>query len=129
MNILGIRNFNRYFQKVILATILLSLSLIPWIEFTNSNLGELDFIFNDNLAILIVLYFLFISIFYLILKYFSALKEYSLVAFVLISIWTLFQHNFIKSSLDIFFKNINISSIFSSEIALIIILLFIFLFL
>ncbi len=128
MNILGIRNFNRYFQKVILATILLSLSLIPWIEFTNSNLGELDFIFNDNLAILIVLYFLFISIFYLILKYFSALKEYSLVAFVLISIWTLFQHNFIKSSLDIFFKNINISSIFSSEIALIIILLFIFLF-
>ena len=58
MNILKVENFNKYFQKVVLISILLSLSLIPWIEFINSNLNELDFIFNDNLVILLSLYFL-----------------------------------------------------------------------
>ena len=128
MNISKVKNFNKYFQKVILITILLALSLIPWIEFINSNLNELDFIFNDNFVILLSLYFLFISLIYLILKNFTSLKEYSLTSFILISIWILFQHNFLKVNINIFFKNIGISNDFSSEIALITVLLFIYLF-
>jgi len=59
MSISKIRNFNRYFQEIILVFVLLSLSLIPWIEFINTNLNELDFIFNDNLIILLIIYFFF----------------------------------------------------------------------
>ena len=128
MNISKIKNFNNYFLKVILITVLLSLSLIPWIEFINSNLNELDFIFNDNLVILLSLYFLFISLVYLILKNLTSLKAYSLIAFISISIWILFQHNFLKGGLNIFFNKISISNDYSSEIALIAILLFVYFF-
>ena len=128
MNILKVKNFNKYFQKVVLISILLSLSLIPWIEFFNSNLNELDFIFNNNLVILLSLYFLLIFSIYLILKNFLSLKEYSLITFILLSIWTLFQHNFFKNKIKVFFQNINISNEYSSEIALIIIILFVYIF-
>ena len=128
MNISKVKNFNKYFQKVILMTILLLLSLIPWIEFINSNLKELDFIFNDNLIILLSLYFIFISMVYLIFKNFTSLKEYSLVTFILISAWILFQHNFLKFTINAFLNNLSISKDYSSEIALIIILLFVYLF-
>ena len=128
MNISKVENFNKYFHKVFLISIFLSLSLVPWIEFTNSNLNELDFIFNDNLIVLLFLYFLFVSLIYLILKNFTYLKDYSLISFILISIWILFQHNFLKSKINVFFQNINISNEYSSEIALFIVLLFIYLF-
>ena len=128
MNISKVKNFNKYFQKVILMTILLLLSLIPWIEFINSNLNELDFIFNDNLIILLSLYFIFISLVYFIFKNFTSLKEYSLISFILISVWILFQHNFLKGSINMLLKNISISNDLSSEIALIIILLLVILF-
>ena len=121
MNISKAKNFNKYFQNIILIVVLLLLSLIPWIEFINSNLNELDFIFNDNFIILLSLYFLSISLVYLILKNFTSLKEYSLITFILISIWTLFQHNFFKNKFKVFFKNIDILQEYSSEIALIII--------
>ena len=42
MNILKVENFNKYFHKINLILIFLSLSLIPWIEFINTNLTELD---------------------------------------------------------------------------------------
>ena len=128
MNISKVKNFNKYFQKVILMTILLLLSLIPWIEFINSNLDELDFIFNDNLIILLSLYFIFISMVFFIFKSFTSLKEYSLVTFILISVWILFQHNFLKVNINAFLNNLNISNDYSSEIALLIILLFVYLF-
>jgi hypothetical protein len=51
-----VENFNKYFQKIFLILVLLSLSLIPWIEFINANLSELDFIFNDNLVVLLILF-------------------------------------------------------------------------
>ena len=127
MNISKVENFNKYFHKLILISILLSLSLIPWIEFVNSNLNELDFIFNDNLIVLLSLYFLFVSLIYLILKNFTSLKEYSLISFISISIWILFQHNFLKSNINYFFQNIDISNEYSSEIALVFILLIIYL--
>ena len=128
MNISKVKNFNKYFQNIILTVVLLSLSLIPWIEFINSNLNELDFIFNDNLVILLSLYFLVIFLVYFILKNFLSLKEYSLITFILISLWTLFQHNFLKNKIKVFYKNLNVSNEYSSEIALIIILLFVFIF-
>ena len=94
MSILKIENFNKYLQKLILISILLSLSLIPWIEFINTNLSELDFIFNDNFAVLLVLYFLFVFLIYLILNFLTNLEKYSLISFFAISIWIFFQHSF-----------------------------------
>ena len=108
MNISKTKNFNKYFQNILFIAVLLLLSLIPWIEFINSNLNELDFIFNDNLVILLSLYFLFISLIYLILKKFITLQQYSLIAFILISIWILFQHNFLKGSFNKLFNYIGI---------------------
>ena len=128
MNISKQKKFNKYFQKIIFITVLLSLSLVPWIEFINSNLSELDFIFNDNLVVLLSLYFLLISLVYLILKKLTPLKKYSLIAFISISLWILFQHRFLRSSFIKLFKSINISTDFSSEIALIAIISFIYFF-
>ena len=128
MNISKVENFNKYFQNIFLILVLFLLSLIPWIEFVNSNLNELDFIFNDNLIILLVLYFLFISFIYLILNYFSSLKKYSLISFITISVWILFQHNFLKININLFLESISELSIYSSEIALVFIILAIFLF-
>ena len=121
-------NFNKYFQKTFLVIILFSLTLIPWIEFFNANLEELDFIFNDNLFILLTIYFLFISLTYIVLSFLITIKKYSLVSFISISIWVLFQHNFLKSHINILFKKIEISLKYSSEISLIIILILIYLF-
>ena len=127
MNISKVENFNKYFQNFFLILVLFLLSLIPWIEFINSNLNELDFIFNDNLIILLILYFLFISLIYLILNYFSSLKKYSLISFITISVWILFQHNFLKININLFLESIDISNEYSSEIALVFILLIIYL--
>ena len=129
MNISTVENFNKYFQKIFLALVLFSLTLIPWIEFINTNLDELDFIFNNNLFILLAIYFLFISLTYLILNFFTSLTKYSLISFISISIWVLFQHNFLKSNINIFLKNVDISIQYSSEIALIFIIFFVYLFL
>jgi hypothetical protein len=87
VNILKINNFNKYFQKIFLIFVLLSLSVIPWMEFINANLSELDFIFNDNLIVLLVLYFFLVFLIYLILNFLSYLEEYSLISFIAISIW------------------------------------------
>ena len=122
-------NFNKYFQKIFLILVLLSLSLIPWIEFINANLGELDFIFNDNLVVLLILYFLFVLLIYLILDFLTYLERYSLVSFITISIWIFFQHSFLKSSINAFSKKISISNEYSSEVALILIIPLIYLFL
>ena len=121
-------NFNKYFQKTFLIIILFSLTLIPWIEFFNANLEELDFIFNDNLFILLTIYFLFISLTYIVLSFLITIKKYSLVSFISISIWVLFQHNFLKANINILFKKIEVSLKYSSEISLIIILILIYLF-
>ncbi len=129
MNISKVENFNKYFQKIFLILVLLLLSLIPWIEFINSNLNELDFIFNNNLIYLLVIYFIFVFSIYLILNFFTSLKRYSLISFIGISIWILFQHNFLNSTINAFLEKIDISKQYSSEIALVLILSFIYSFL
>ena len=128
MIILKIDNFNKYFRKTFLILFLFSLTSTPWIEFINTNLNELDFIFNDNFIILLVLYFLIISFAYFIIGFFTSLKKYSLVSFISISLWVVFQHNFLKSKINFILKNEDKYIEFSSEIALLIILFLIFLF-
>ena len=117
MIILKSENFNKYFLKTFLIIILSTLTSIPWIEFFNANLEELDFIFNNNLLILLTIYFSLIYSTYLILSFFVSLQGYSLVSFLSISTWILFQHNFFKTNLNIFFKNIEPLLKFSSEIS------------
>ena len=102
--------------------------MIPWMEFINANLNELDFIFNDNLVFLLVLYFFFVFLIYLILDFFTYLEKYSLISFTAISIWIFFQHSFLKSSIYGFLHNTSISADYSSEIALILIISLIYLF-
>ena len=121
MSILKGRNFNKYFQHSLLAIFLFALSLVPWIEFVNTNFDEIDFIFNNNFLILLIIYYLLIITIFFILKNFSSLKRFSLVSFITISIWILFQHNFIKINFNFFFKKLNISNQYSSELALVLI--------
>ena len=128
MIISKVENFNKYFQKIILLLVLFTLTLVPWIDFVNANLDELDFIFNNNFIILLAVYFFIIFFVYLIFVFFSPLAKYSLVSFISISIWLLFQHNFLKSNINIFFSIINIPTKYSSEIALIFILILTFIF-
>lgn len=128
MNILKKNNFNEHFKALFSIFSLLLLSLIPWIEFINVNFSELNFIFNDNLIFLLFSYFIFIISIYVILKSLTNLEKYSLISFISISIWIFFQHNFVKSKINILLKNITISNEYSSELSLIIVLSFIYLF-
>ena len=128
MNISKVENFNKYLKKIFLVLILLTLTLVPWIDFVNANLNELDFIFNNNFIILLAIYFFVIFFIYLIFVFFSPLTGYSLVSFISIFIWILFQHNFLKSNINLFFNIINISAKYSSEIALVFILILTYLF-
>ena len=128
MNISKVENFNKYLKKIFLVLILLTLTLVPWIDFVNANLDELDFIFNNNFIILLAIYFFVIFFIYLIFVFFSPLTGYSLVSFISIFIWILFQHNFLKSNINLFFNIINISAKYSSEIALVFILILTYLF-
>ena len=116
------------FKKIFLVLTLFTLTLVPWIDFVNANSDELDFIFNNNFIILLNIYFFIILFIYLILIFFSPLTGYSLVSFISISVWILFQHNFLKFNINIFLNIINIPIKYSSEIALIFIIISIYLF-
>ena len=96
MNISKVENFNKYIKEFFSILALFSLCSVPWIEFINNNLNELDFIFNNNFLFLLFLYFLVIFVTYLILSFFTSLREYSLIAFISVSVWILFQHNFLN---------------------------------
>ena len=128
MSTLKKNNFNKYFKILFPVSSLLLLSFIPWIEFINANFAELNFIFNDNLIFLLLSYFIFIILIYVILRSLTNLERYSLISFISISIWIFFQHNFFKSEINILLKNIKISNEYSSELSLIIVLSFIYLF-
>lgn len=119
-------NFNKYSQRILSVIFFFTLGLVPWIEFINTNFDEIDFIFNDNFLILLIIYYFLISIIFLILNYFSSLSRFSLISFTTISIWILFQHNFIKSKTAFFLKKLNISNVYSSELALVLILAIIY---
>ena len=60
--------YNIFLQEVISIFLILTASLIPWIEFINSNFEELDNIFNDNFLFLVILYFISVIIIYFFIK-------------------------------------------------------------
>jgi len=117
--------YNKYLISAQSIVLFLFLSLIPWIDFINSNYRELEFILNDNFFILILIYFLLITIIFLFAGYIS--KQYSFHLSFLVSfiIWIFFTHRNFKSKISEFLNN-SIFSEFSSELALILILVIIF---
>ena len=74
MFILKNLNYNKYFLLIRSLLLLIIFSLIPWIEFINSNLEELEFIFNDNFYVLIVLYFVLVTLLFFLIKFFIRKK-------------------------------------------------------
>ena len=74
MFILKNLNYNKYFLLIRSLILLIIISLIPWIEFINSNLEELEFIFNDNFYVLIVLYFVLVTLLFFLIKFFHKKK-------------------------------------------------------
>lgn len=125
MTILKKRYFNIFFQEIISILLVLLASLIPLMEFINSNYNELDNIFNDNFLFLITLYFLVVALIYisskLLFKIKNKLYHISLIG---ISIWIFFQYNLLKSVFNRLFLDTYIWH-FSSEIALFLVIIFI----
>jgi hypothetical protein len=105
----------------------LILSLLPWAEFINSNLNQINEVLNDNFYILLLIYFFFIVLIYLIsksvLKYKSDIYYISLTSF---SVWIFFQYNLIKIFFNSILEGFYIWH-FSSEISLFFIILLILL--
>ena len=128
MTILNKKYYNIFLVELAFYLSIITLSLIPWMEFINSNYKELDNIINDNFLFLIVLYFVFISLIYLITKLIFK-KENNLyhICFVAISVWIFFQFNLIKSILNNLLSG-NYIWHFSSEISLFLVLSLILLF-
>lgn len=122
MTILKKKYYNIFLQQLLYYILILSLSLIPWMEFVDSNYQEIDHIFNDNFLLLIILYFLVITLIYTIIKFlFKKKDKIFYVSLLSITIWIFFQFNLIKSILNnIFFETFLWH--FSSEISLLIVI-------
>ena len=122
MSILINKKFNVFLMEIISILLILVASLIPWLEFINSNYKEMDEIFNDNFFFLICLYFLFVTFIYFLTKIlFKNRVKFYYISLVSISIWIFFQHNLLKSILNTLFSKTNIWH-YSSEIAFFIII-------
>ncbi len=123
MTILKNANYNVFLKESIYLVSTLIVSLLPWLEFINSNYDEIDEIFNDNFSILICLYLLAISFIYFFIKFlFKNRSKIYYISVSGISIWIFFQFNLIKVSLNNIFNGTYIWH-FLSEISLGIILI------
>ena len=123
---------NKKFSKFIIyllnpILVILILSLLPWLEFINQNISQLDEIFSKNFYFLIILYLSVIIFIFLLVRIFlknrTNLYYISLITF---SVWFFFQYNLIKT---FFFSALTGFYLwnFASEISLIIVLSLIFL--
>jgi hypothetical protein len=112
------RYYNIFFQEVTNILLILAASLIPWMEFINTNYNELDNIFNDNFLFLIILYFAAVTILYFLTKlFFKKKNKLYYISIIGISIWIFFQFNLLKSVFNKIFSGTYIWHI-SSEISL-----------
>ena len=112
------RYYNIFFQEVTNILLILAASLIPWMEFINTNYHELDNIFNDNFLFLIILYFAAVTILYFLTKlFFKKKNKLYYISIIGISIWIFFQFNLLKSVFNKIFSGTYIWHI-SSEISL-----------
>ena len=64
MSTLKNRYYNIFLEHTFIILSILLLSLIPWIEFINSNYQQIENIFNDNFIILIFLYLIIVIFIY-----------------------------------------------------------------
>ncbi len=112
------RYYNIFLQEVISIFLILTASLIPLIEFINSNFEELDNIFNDNFLFLVIIYFTSVIIVYFFVRLlFQNKNKLYYISLVGISIWIFFQYNLLKSVFNKLFSGTFIWHI-SSEISL-----------
>ena len=116
--------YNKYLISLKSIVLLLILSLIPWIDFINSNFEEIEFIFNNNFFILIFFYFIFIFIIFLFGSLISKQTKFDLVILYSFSIWIFFNHSNLNSKIKDFLANSSFVK-YSSEFALILILIMI----
>lgn len=122
MTILKKRYYNIFLNNFLFYLLALFLSLIPWLEFINSNYKELDNIVNDNFIFLIFLYLIFVTLIYFLSKFiFKKRNKLFHVSLTGISIWFFFQFNLTKSILNSLFLGTYIWH-FSSEISLFLII-------
>lgn len=125
MSTLKNKNYNVFLKEIACILLILVASLIPWIEFINSNYKEIDEIFNDNFFNLISLYFFVIILIYFFTKVlFKKKTKTYYISLIGISIWILFQYNLFKSILNDLFSKTNLWH-YSSEISLFIVIFFI----
>ena len=118
MTTLKKRYFNIFFQEIYSIILVLLASLIPMMEFINSNYNELDNIFNDNFLFLIIFYFIIITLLFFFSKLLFKIKhKFYHVSLIGISIWIFFQYNLLKELFNKLFADTYIWH-FSSEIAL-----------
>ena len=125
MSILKIKNYNVFLTEIISILLILTFSLIPWLEFINSNYKEIDEIFNNNFFLLISLYFFVITLIYFFIKIlFKNKPRVYYISLIGVSIWIFFQFNLLKTTLSTLFSKTNIWH-YSSEIALFVIIIII----
>jgi len=128
MTILNKKYYNIFLHELAFYLLILIFSLIPLMEFINSNYKELDNIINDNFLFLIILYFIFVTFIYFFTKIiFKKESKLYYLCFIGVSIWIFFQFNQIKSILNDLFSGTYIWNFFS-EISLIFVLSLILLF-
>tara|TARA_Y100001970_G_C14239873_1_gene864213 strand:+ start:1660 stop:3201 length:1542 start_codon:yes stop_codon:yes gene_type:complete len=118
--------YNKYLILSKSILLLWILSLIPWIDFINSNFKEIDFILNNNFFILIFLYFLIISLFFLLVKLVSKQNNFHLAITCSFFIWIFFNHSNLSSKTKDFLTNSSFVK-YSAELALFLIILIIIL--
>ena len=125
MTILKKKYFNIFFQELISVFFVLLASLIPLMEFINSNYNKFDNIFNDNFLFLIIIYSILVIFIYFTSKLIFKIKnKHYHISLISISIWIFFQYNFLKSALNKLFLETYIWH-FSSEIALFLVIIII----
>ena len=92
MTILNKKYYNIFLQELTFYLLIIGLSLIPWMEFINSNYKELNNIVNDNFINLIILYILFVTLAYFFIKIiFKKKTNLYHVSILGISIWVFFN--------------------------------------
>ena len=128
MTILNKRYFNIFFKEAAYIFFVLAASLIPLMEFINSNYSELDNIFNSNFLFLIILYFTVVVLVFVFTKLIFKIKNNLYhISLMGISIWIFFQYNLLKETFKELFTGFYIWH-FSSEIALFLVITFIIIF-
>lgn len=118
--------FNKYFENCLFIFYLLILSLIPWLEFINENLKEVDFILNKSFSFILTIYLSLIIFIFFLIKIMTDFQKSHIICIVSFSIWILFQHNFFKEELGLLLFNVKLDNL-SSEFALFFIVIFILL--